>query len=114
MQAELLSDASARAVFGESQRRVESMAMIHERLYSHENIDLLDFREYVEALTAELFNAYGVNSGVVRLRLDLEPVLLDLNQAIPCGLILNELITNCLKYAFPNARGGEILVELHC
>jgi PAS domain S-box-containing protein len=114
MQAELLSEPSLKGVLLESRRRVESMAMIHERLYSDEDIDHLDFRQYVEALARELFNVYFVDSNLVRLRLELEPVSLELNQAIPCGLILNELLANCLKYAFPDTRQGEILVALDC
>jgi two-component sensor histidine kinase len=114
MQAELLSEPSLKAALLEGRRRVESMAMIHERLYSDDDIDHLDFRQYVEALARELFNVYFVNSNLVRLRLELEPVSLELNQAIPCGLILNELLANCLKYAFPDTRQGEILVALGC
>ena len=114
MQAELLADPSARDILLESQRRVESMAMIHERLYSHDDIDQLEFGKYVEVLTQELFHAYGVDSNLVNLRLDLDPVLLELNQAIPCGLILNELVTNSLKYAFPGGRRGQIQVALRC
>jgi two-component sensor histidine kinase len=114
MQAELLSDPSLKEVLLESRHRVESMAMIHERLYSTDDIDQLDFREYVEALARELFSAYAANSSPVRLRLELEPVSLELSQAIPCGLILNELVSNCLKHAFPNQRPGELLIALHC
>lgn len=114
MQAELLSEPSLKAALLEGRRRVESMAMIHERLYSDEDIDHLDFRQYVQALARELFNVYFVNSNLVRLRLELEPVSLELNQAIPCGLILNELLANCLKHAFPDTRPGEILVALGC
>ena len=112
MQADLLSEPSLREILLESRRRVESMAMIHERLYIHEDIDHVDFRQYVEELARELFSAYAVNSSPVCLRLDLEPVSLELSQAIPCGLILNELVSNCLKYAFPDKRKGEILIAL--
>ena len=114
MQAELVPEPSLKAVLQESRRRVECMAMIHERLYSDKDIEHLDFRQYVDALARELFSAYGIPSHLVRLRLDLDPVSLELNQAIPCGLILNELLANCLKYAFPNERAGEILVTLRC
>ena len=114
MQAEQLPGNGLSRVLNESQRRVEAMAMIHERLHSTEDTDRLDFREYVEALTRELFYAYGVNSSRVRLRLDLGAVELGLNQAIPCGLILNELLTNSVKYAFPETRQGEIVVALGC
>jgi PAS domain S-box-containing protein len=114
MQAELFSDPSLRDVLLQSRRRVESMAMIHERLYSTHDIDRVDFRQYVEALAHELFSAYAVNSKPVCLRLELDPISLELSQAIPCGLILNELVSNCLKYAFPNERSGELLITLRC
>jgi PAS domain S-box-containing protein len=114
MQAELLPEPALKGALLESRRRVESMAMIHERLYLNEDFDQLDFRQYVESLAHELFNIYFINSNLVSLKLELEPVSLELNQAIPCGLILNELMSNCLKYAFPDGRPGEILVALGC
>jgi len=112
MQAESLSEPALKAALLESRRRVESMAMIHERLYSQEDIGHLDFQRYVEALASELFDVYFSHSPLVSLRLELEPISLELNQAIPCGLILNELLANCLKYAFPHGRRGEILIAL--
>ena len=114
MQAELLDDMAQRRVFRESQQRVQSMAMIHERLCTHDDLDRVDFGEYAEALVRDLFAAHGADCNRVKLRLALEPVSLDLNQAIPCGLILNELVTNALKYAFPGRRSGEIAVGLSC
>ncbi len=114
MQADLLPGNGLQRALNETQRRVEAMAMIHERLHSTEDTDRLDFREYVESLARELFYAYGVNPGRVALRLELGAVELGLNQAIPCGLILNELLTNSVKYAFPASRHGEILVSLDC
>jgi two-component sensor histidine kinase len=112
MQAELLSDPDLKQVLLESRHRVESMAMIHERLYATDDIDQLDFRQYIEALARELFSAYAANSSPVCLRFELEPLSLELSQAIPCGLILNELVSNCLKYAFPNRCRGELLIAL--
>ena len=114
MQADVLSDAGQIRIFRESQQRVQAMAAIHERLYSQEDMERLDFREYVETLSRDLFYAYGIDSDLVRLRLQLGAVSLGLNQAIPCGLILNELLTNSLKYAFPGTRSGEISVKLSC
>jgi PAS domain S-box-containing protein len=111
MQAELC-DPDQRRVFQDSQLRVQSMALIHDRLCGHEDLEHLDFREYVESLTRELFSAHGMDSDRVRLRLTLAEVSLDLNQAIPCGLILNELVNNALKYAFPQPSAGTILVAL--
>ena len=112
LQSDLLPDPALKQILLETQRRVEAMAMIHERLYSHDDLDSLDLREYVETLARQLFSACGLDSNLVRLRLELEPVSLELGQAIPCGLILNEFLTNSLKYAFRDGRSGEILVSL--
>jgi len=98
----------------ETQRRVEAMAMIHERLQSLDHSDRLDFREYVAALARELFYAYGVDTSRVSLQLDLGALELPLHQAVPCGLVLNELLTNSVKHAFPERRSGRILVALRC
>ena len=114
MQAESLPDAGAAKAFRESQERVQCMALLHERLHGRDQPDQLDFREYVEALARDLFYSYGVDSTLIELRFELEPVWLGLRQAIPCGLILNELLTNVLKYAFPGGRAGQVLVALSC
>jgi PAS domain S-box-containing protein len=116
MQAQSLQDLAAAQALQDSQERVQCMALIHERLHLNDEPDRLDFREYAAKLARDLFYSYGVNSERIRLRFELEPISLGLNQAIPCGLILNELLTNSLKYAFPNERlnqrAGEILIKL--
>jgi len=112
MQMEQLADSAMMPVFRESQQRVQAMAMIHERLYGQDHLEQLDFRDYVENLAGDLFCAFGIESSSIALRLDLEEVWLDLDQAVPCGLILNELLTNALKYAFPGAMHGEVHIEL--
>jgi two-component sensor histidine kinase len=111
LQAETLPDIAQRAI-EESQQRIRSMALVHEQLYGAQDPGELDFAEYTRSLTSELMNAHRGKLDGVRLRLELEPVLLGASQAISCGLILNELVTNSLKYAFPESHGGEILVEL--
>jgi PAS domain S-box-containing protein len=113
MQAELC-DPDQRLVFQDSQLRVQSIALIHDRLCANGDLEHVDFREYVEALTRDLFSAHGVDSDRVRLQLRLAEVPLELNQAIPSGLILNELVSNALKYAFPGTRTGTVLVALSC
>jgi PAS domain S-box-containing protein len=98
--------------FRESQQRVHAMAAIHELLYGQDDVERLDFEEYVRMLATELFGAYGVDSALVRLNLQLAPVTMTLKQAVPCGLILNELLTNSLKHAFTQGANGNVTVEL--
>ena len=112
MQAQILGNSPAGKALWDAQRRIESMAQIHERLNNHENADRVDFGEYAAALARSLVHAFRGADTAVRLRLELNPVSLALTEAIPCGLILNELLTNALKYAFPDNRSGEITVSL--
>ena len=111
MQADSLQDEKSIAALREGQNRVQSMAIIHELLYGSKTLSDVNFTEYVERLATELELAYGLGSRV-QLRIEVAPVRFSLDQAIPCGLILNELISNSLKYAFPADRGGEIIVSL--
>lgn len=113
MQAELLRDRQAIAALRATQHRVLSVAMIHERLCGDPSIDLIDFEEYTRMLIIELFDSYGMRRGPVTSCLDCSQVFLKVEQAIPCSLILNELVTNALKYAFPNAAKGQIKIVLH-
>ena len=85
----------------ESQNRVRSMAMIHEKLYRSESMTHIDFNGYLKTLATQLFQAYHINAGQVELSMDIDALPLTMDFAVPCGLILNELISNALKYAFP-------------
>lgn len=97
----------------ESQDRIRSMSFIHESLYQTKNFSSVDLASYIERLTRNLVMSYSL-SGKVALRTDLEQVDLTLDQAIPCGLILNELISNALKHGFPDGRAGTIHIGLRC
>ncbi len=99
-------------MFRDSESRVRSMALVHERLYQSEDLARVDFAEYVRRLANYLFRSYGVNTNVIRLKINVEYVFLGVDMAIPCGLIINELLSNSLKHAFPDGRAGEIRVEL--
>lgn len=100
-------------ILKESQSRVKSIALIHEKLYRSTEITRLDFSEYVRDLIAELFRAYGVNHQGIHVHTHIDDVHLEVDTAIPCGLIINELISNVLKYAFPSGGGGgEVVIRL--
>jgi two-component sensor histidine kinase len=97
----------------DSQNRIRSMALVHDKLYRSQNFSSINFSDYARSLAIHLFQSNQVDSNLVQLKTNLEDVFLDIQTAIPCGLILNELITNSLKHAFPDGRGGDITVELH-
>lgn len=97
----------------ESQNRVRSMALVHETLYRSESFAELEFAEYAQELTNHLFHTYGVREEAIRVQTELEPVSMGIDTAIPCGLILNELVSNALKHAFPDGQTGALRLGLH-
>ncbi|EKD38633.1 MAG: Serine/threonine protein kinase [uncultured bacterium] len=109
-------DAMAIELFKESQNRVYTMALIHEKLYQSKSLAGINLPEYVNSLIAYLFLSYGANDGAVRAKVSIQDVDLDLDKLIPVALIINELVSNALKHGFPGiARGdraGEIQVNL--
>lgn len=113
LEAEKFNDERILESFRESQNRITSMALIHEELYKKDAIDKLDFAGYLHKLTAELFSSYRLGNDKIKLRLDLEQAYLGMNTAIPLGIIVNELISNALKYAFPDEKEGEIRISFH-
>ena len=113
LQSGYVKDDEARHGFQESQGRVRSMALIHEQLYQSGDLARIDFGEYVRSLSANLLRAYEVDSEVAVLKIDCGDVRLAIDTAIPCGLIMNELVTNSLKYAFPEATAAQIRISLH-
>jgi PAS domain S-box-containing protein len=113
LQAEHIAEPEAREAFLESRGRVRTMAVLHESLYRSGDLGRLDLGRQVRGLCAELFRSYGVGPNRIELRTDLTEAPLDLDRAIPCGLLLNELVSNALKHAFPGGRGGWVRVALH-
>jgi two-component sensor histidine kinase len=100
-------------VFRESQNRVRSMALIHEKLYQSDDLAKIDISKYIHNLVSFLCDSYCVSPNAVTMKIDVEDILLGIDAAIPCGLILNELVSNALKHAFPGDKKGEILVVMH-
>ena len=101
-----------RSVLKEMQNRIRSMALLHESLYRSENLERVDLPAYIRQLTTHLFRSMLAKPGSIQLELELAPVSLPLEQAVPCGLLVNELVSNCLKHGFPDGRAGKVRIEL--
>jgi len=112
LQAEKFEDKEVLEAFRESQNRVASIAIIHEELHEGNSMDTLDFADYLRKLTADLFSSYQVGNNRISLKLELEQVFLGMDTAIPLGIIVNELVSNSLKHAFPAGNKGEISIYL--
>ncbi|MGH2399785.1 MAG: sensor histidine kinase, partial [bacterium] len=112
LQAGQTQDAGVRGVLAESQGRVRVMSLIHQLLYERKNFSRVDLGQYLERLTQIVLNAYPVDPQRIALKLDVAEVYLDLERAMPCALLVNELVTNAFKYAFPGDRRGEIGLSL--
>lgn len=107
-----VQDAPVLDMLKQSQGRIQAMAMIHEKLYQSEDLARIDFGEYLQSLTSDLRVSYGVSARQVELKVEAEQILLGVDIAIPCGLIVNELVSNALKHAFPTGGDGEINVAV--
>lgn len=100
LQRKYITDEQALEIFTDSQQRIRSMALVHNKLYQSENLAKIDFTGYIESLTSTLFQAYATTDNI-SFSIDVEDIQLSIDVAIPCGLILNELVSNSLKHAFP-------------
>ena len=113
LQSEHLKEQQDLTVLKESQDRVKSMALVHEKLYQSQDLAKIDFPEYVKNLTEHLFQSYEANPTSITLDTDVDEVSLDIGTAMPCGLLINELVSNSLKHAFPEGRKGNIKIAFH-
>jgi PAS domain S-box-containing protein len=118
MQQLAMEDSTARTLLGELSSRVRAMSLVHEKLYRSESLTSIDFQEYTESLLSHLRTSFG--SPAIQCKIDAREVAIPLDLAVPCGMIINELVTNCLKYAFPKTMASSdqeacnIVVTLSC
>ena len=112
LQSMQVQDAEARGYFNESENRVQAISMIHEKLYRSEDLSSLELSEYVNDLVRELILSFGVSSSDVTVNVDIPEREMDIDALIPCGLIINELVSNAFKYAFPSGAKGSLHISI--
>jgi two-component sensor histidine kinase len=110
LQTMYIEDENALEVFKESQNRVKSMAIIHEKLYQSSNFAEINVAEYLKKLVENIYSSYGININLIKIEIKAPDIFLDINKAIPCFLVANEVITNSIKHAFPDG-SGEITID---
>jgi two-component sensor histidine kinase len=113
LQTKQIKDENVLEILKSTQNRVHSMAAIHDRLYQSKDFARVDFGEYVQSLTAHLFSVYRIDPKAIKLSKKIKDVFLHVNSAIPCGLIISELVSNSLKHAFPAGKKGEIKIFMN-
>ncbi|HMK54226.1 MAG TPA: histidine kinase dimerization/phosphoacceptor domain -containing protein [Methanobacteriaceae archaeon] len=113
LQSRYIEDEVAKDIFRDSQSRAKTMAMIHEKLYRSGQLKRIDVKDYIDSLANYIYRVYVSDPHRILMEMDLEEFMLDINTAIPLGLLLNELLTNAFKYAFPGEKKGKVQVKLH-
>lgn len=113
LQAAFSEDPAVTTLFQEMENRISTMALVHQMLYQTKDLSRVNLRHYIQELMNLLLSGYGLAEKRIQIELQVEEVLVAIDTAIPCGLVLNELITNTVKYAFPNGRPGTLRVALH-
>ena len=112
LQAKNIEDSHVKDILKESQGRIYAMSAVHETLHGSEKLSEIDLKSYLSKIATSIFQTYSTNHQKVKLNNNVEEIPIDLNQAYPLGLTINELISNSLKYAFPDEREGEICVSI--
>jgi len=111
-QAAYINDPEVTEIFKESQNRIKSISLIHEKLYQTKDLSRIEFEGYVKTLVTQLFLTFGIKPDKVTFSVNANNIFLSVDNAIPCGLIINELVTNSLKYGFPENKTGHVSVDM--
>jgi PAS domain S-box-containing protein len=112
LQSGFVMDKTDALMFQESQQRINSMSLVYNKLYQSRDLANISFAEYVNSLVANLMESYSLNEDRITARINIREIEIEIDLAIPCGLIINEAITNSLKYAFPDNRQGNIWIDI--
>ena len=112
MQARTVADNGTREVLREAQNRVKSIALVHEKLYQSRSLDHIDYFDYLKKISRHLYESYGVSAKTVTVNIQAENISLHIDKAVPCSLIINELLSNAFKHAFPDGRKGDIWITI--
>lgn len=112
LQARHIQDEETLRMFRDTQNRVKSMSLVHEKLYQSKDLSNINFSDYTRSLISLLFSSYNVNPRTISVKFDMDRIVLNIKTAIPIGLIISEIVSNSLKYAFPEGRVGEIIFKL--
>ncbi|MBF0318345.1 MAG: PAS domain S-box protein [Nitrospirae bacterium] len=113
MQSYYIKDGNTLRIFKETENRIKSISTVHDMLYRSKDMASVDFKQYINRLIKTLYDTYRDNLSGIKLTTDVEDVSLGIDLAIPCGLLINELLTNAVKYAFPDGKTGEVYIGLH-
>lgn len=112
LQSSYVKDESVKKLFKESQNRVQSMSLIHQKLYQTKDLSYIEFKDYIENVVVHLQHSFGILEDRVKINIDVHNVVMSIDNAIPAGLIINELVSNSLKHAFPEGMCGQIYIQL--
>ena len=113
LQSRAIKDQHILSIFNESQSRIRTMALIHENLYQSSDLSRINFAEYIHKLAANLFRSYDTSSSLIEAVVNVADIFLEIDVAVPCGLMINELVSNSLKYAFPHQTSGRIQIDMY-
>jgi len=112
LQTEFVKDEKTIALIRESQNRIKAMALIHEKIYQSKSLDRIDYGDYLKKITQSLFESYSVSPKKITMKIHAKDIVLHIDKAIPCSLIINELVSNSFKHAFPNDRTGVVQIDV--